>query len=136
MAPPRRTFRGYLAASKCQYCRRPLDPSNARTARAKTRDHAVPRSAGGFRIVAACSQCNTLKANLPYDVWEEFMWKHPDWWLDPRFRWGKSLTGKPLAAIALACWLVPGIRARVGPPPDHLFVAAGMAPAKPDLSDR
>lgn len=49
---------------RCKYC---LDPLSVKAA---TRDHVIPRVAGGLNhkdnIVAACAHCNQTKGHTPY----------------------------------------------------------------------
>jgi hypothetical protein len=50
-------------ANRCEYCNCALTSEN------KTRDHVLPKSAGGKRVgnlVWACKTCNQLKANLVF----------------------------------------------------------------------
>lgn len=55
----------------------------------KTRDHYVPLSRGGSNakdnIRAACYRCNSMKADMMPDAWEQFMRDNMCWWwTDPK----------------------------------------------------
>lgn len=65
----------------CAYCERKLLAPTARSNLAATRDHApIPKSKGGSAWVWACWRCNTMKGDVDYDVWLQFMADHPGWW--------------------------------------------------------
>lgn len=45
-----------------------------------TREHTIPESRGGKKIIAACFQCNQIKGNMMPETWEMFMTRCPQWW--------------------------------------------------------
>jgi len=60
-----------LQSGKCAYCHEPMTLSlNCKNT--ATRDHVIPKSklkiSDIFNMVAACSTCNSLKADLPLTV--------------------------------------------------------------------
>lgn len=71
---------------RCQYCRRTLEAPTSSSRVAATRDHVMPRSAGGLRTVLACFQCNNLKGDMLPDQWTAFMAANPEWWKQPQFQ--------------------------------------------------
>ena len=71
----------HAGASTCHYCGKPLDLRAARQGVENrghlpdwwpTRDHVIPRSAGGHNgddnLVLSCKRCNSDKGDTPYDV--------------------------------------------------------------------
>ena len=75
--------------ARCHYCRRRLYRFGTPAARADpdsmaTRDHTVPRSAGGVAWVPCCNLCNSIKGDDLYEAFVAFM-RFPDA-ADPRTR--------------------------------------------------
>lgn len=64
----------------CAWCQRQLEPPNAPSSVAFTRDHVMPRSLGGKRKVPCCIACNNLKADMTPDQWRAFRDDNPEWW--------------------------------------------------------
>jgi hypothetical protein len=69
----------------CTYCQREMVRRWAkfgpRIGLRKTRDHVIPQSLGGTKTVPSCSDCNSLKGDMPPEMWKLFMLKNPAWWL-------------------------------------------------------
>ncbi len=63
----------------CTYCNRAL-LAPGRAKRSKTRDHVMPKSAGGRKTVLACRHCNNLKGDFYPEQWQRIMADHPQWW--------------------------------------------------------
>lgn len=77
--PEKRSARAFRVNKPCPYCRRAmtyrvpgLEP---------TRDHVIPKSKGGTKIIVACWTCNNVKGDMLPDVWERFMMENPEWWI-------------------------------------------------------
>jgi len=77
----------YLTGAICCYCRRPLDPSTARTRLAATLDHITPEHlraaahvSGRGRWVPACFHCNQLKGSIHPSEWFWFIHHHDRYW--------------------------------------------------------
>lgn len=75
MPPSRKAAHG----RRCPYCCRQMDLNHPRLT--PTRDHVVPRSYGGRKIVICCLTCNGIKANMLPEQWESYMAANPGWWL-------------------------------------------------------
>ena len=58
-----------------------------------TRDHWVPKSAGGQRCVWACLACNAVRGDMTVDQWNRFRSQTPSWWtlFEGKGRRGKAL---------------------------------------------
>lgn len=71
---------GYREASgaPCTYCQRSMDVRSRHLM--PTRDHTVPKWAGGRETVWACYDCNRIKSDMTFDAWQEFMADYPGWW--------------------------------------------------------
>lgn len=65
---------------RCHWCRRALEAPTSNGRLAATKDHVIPRRAGGRQIVLCCRFCNNLKGGVPLQVWLEFMVSTPLWW--------------------------------------------------------
>lgn len=91
----------------CHYCKRVMDVRSPRLM--PTKDHIHPKSQGGRRTVHACSDCNTLKADMTLDEWTLVMAANPEWWngITARSRafirnWRTPPTGAPFQVIPYA----------------------------------
>ena len=65
---------------KCKYCHHPISLRATKTVRRSTIDHVIPLSKGGTEfnnLVAACFQCNLLKADGTVDELMEKLKGHP-----------------------------------------------------------
>jgi len=67
-------------AAFCYWCERQLEPSWSDSTVAFTRDHVVPRDAGGQKWLPCCRACNAMKANMLPAQWRQFIETHPKWW--------------------------------------------------------
>lgn len=65
---------------QCWYCKRGLEASGSRSALAATRDHVVPKRAGGRYRVWCCRACNSLKGDMFPDQWRAWREQNPEWW--------------------------------------------------------
>lgn len=64
-----------LYGNRCHYCLEQLD------AETLTRDHVIPRSRGGTRMVACCDECNYRKKDFSV---EQFLWYEATYLLNKR----------------------------------------------------
>ena len=71
--------------SHCRYCNRMTfsetaeqAATNQRHCARRTRDHTVPNSLGGMRIVLSCDGCNNIKNDSPYQVFRFFVASRPN----------------------------------------------------------
>ena len=71
--------------SHCHYCNRMTfsetaeqAAQNLRHCARRTRDHTVPNSLGGTRIVLSCDGCNNIKNDSPYQVFKFFVASRPN----------------------------------------------------------
>ncbi len=65
----------------CSYCRRETHTGGADNSDLKyTRDHWIPKSAGGQLTLPCCHLCNFLKGDLMPGTWWAFMVLNPGWW--------------------------------------------------------
>lgn len=64
----------------CTYCRRDLLDPRRNAKLSKTRDHTIPKSAGGQKTVISCRHCNHLKGDLYPEQWAKVMADYPYWW--------------------------------------------------------
>ena len=64
----------------CAYCHRTMRGLGDRTLLGATRDHVIPKSAGGTKMIWACRACNNIKGNMMPDEWRRFMGANPKWW--------------------------------------------------------
>lgn len=62
----------------CSYCRRPMNYRDPKLR--PTREHEIPESKGGTKIIPACFQCNQIKGDMMPEVWANFMKRCPQWW--------------------------------------------------------
>lgn len=64
----------------CPYCQRKMERHHPKLE--PTREHSLPRSKGGTaaHVIIACSQCNTIKADMLPEQWLGFMARVPGWW--------------------------------------------------------
>jgi hypothetical protein len=69
------------SGSHCHWCDRIMVVG---TSTHPTRDHYMPRSVGGRKIVMACTTCNNIKGDMLPHEWRQFMADNPQWWLMPR----------------------------------------------------
>ncbi len=79
--------------ARCAYCERRLEAPTSPSKLAATRDHVVPRSAGGTEKVWCCRQCNSLKGDMMPDQWLAFRQSNPEWWRRPEYQVGVSNAG-------------------------------------------
>jgi hypothetical protein len=97
----------------CFYCQRPMQRYH-RTLE-PTRDHVVPKSRNGRKIVICCIKCNGMKADMLPEEWTGFMAAHPQWWLLTKYDL-RAIRRAPKAAAREAKW-GPRKPARQGSPP-------------------
>lgn len=68
-------------AEFCTYCFRRLDPRAPENGSLRpSRDHYLPKAAGGHRTVPCCLACNRLKGDMSPDQWLTIRRTVPDWW--------------------------------------------------------
>jgi hypothetical protein len=101
--------------AKCSYCDREMIRRRAANGKhvelARTKDHFIPQSQGGYRTILSCHGCNSLKGAMSFEEWQLFMDKNPSWWL---------LTKQDLRKVRKQFIKEIQIWASFSPPSNHL----------------
>ena len=118
MSPNRKIAHG----RPCPYCGRQMERFHPKLD--PTRDHVMPQSLGGTKIIICCAQCNHIKADMPPDVWAGFMAAHPGWWLLTKYEL-RAIRRGPKAESREAKW-GPRRQRQGSPPTKPVVVPPGL----------
>jgi hypothetical protein len=90
-----------------------------------TRDHVIPKSRGGRKMVWCCFICNAVKRDMNEDAWAIYRAEHDEWWVAGR-RAQKAMRWRPT-------YIIKGYRHDSGGPANDQADLHGDSPAGGDL---